>query len=93
MPRLPLGSDDELVVTVVWEGPEEAESTWEPVSCVFDVATAVLRRELKALRLKMNQKRGLVQRYVSIILWFGGGPEFRTAGFRFDRNVEFRVFC
>ena len=32
-------------------------------SRVFDGATAVLRKELKALRLKMDQKRGLVQRY------------------------------
>ena len=63
MPRLPLGSDDKFVVKVVWEGPEEAESTWEPVSRVFDGATAVLRKKLKALRLKMDQKRGLVQQY------------------------------
>ena len=32
MPRLSLGSDDEFVVKVAWEGPEEAVSTWEPVS-------------------------------------------------------------
>ena len=63
MPRLPLGSDDEFVVNVAWEGPEEAKSTWEPVSRVLDGATAVLRKELKALRLKMDQKRELVQRY------------------------------
>ena len=62
MPRLPLG-DDEFVVKVAWEGPEEAESTSEPVSVVFDGATAVLRKELKALRMKMDQKRRLVQRY------------------------------
>ena len=35
-----LGSDDEFVVKVAWEGPEEAESTWEPVSRVFNGATA-----------------------------------------------------
>ena len=35
-----------------WEGLEEAESTWEPVSRVFYNAPAVLRKELKALRLK-----------------------------------------
>ena len=63
MPRLPLGSDDEFVVKVAWEGPEEVESTWELVSRVFDGATAVLRKELKALRLKTVQKRGFVQRY------------------------------
>ena len=62
MPRLPLGRD-EFVVKAAWEGLEEAESTMEPVSRVFDGTTAVLRKELKALRLKMDQKRGLVQRY------------------------------
>ena len=48
MPRLPLGNDDEFVVKVpevAWEGSEEAESTGEPVSRVFDGATAVLRKE------------------------------------------------
>ena len=73
--RLPLGSDDEFVVKVAWEGPEEAESTWEPVSRVIDGATAVLREELKALRLKMDQKRGLLQRYGRvlghIVVWGG----------------------
>ena len=44
---------------MAWEGLEEAESTWEPVSRVFHDAPAVLRKELKALR----QKRALVQRY------------------------------
>ena len=63
VPQLPLGSDNEFVVKVAWEGPEEADSTWKPVSRVFDGATAVLRKELKALRLKIDQKRGLVQRY------------------------------
>ena len=63
VPRLPLGSDDEFVVKVAWQGPEEAESTWEPVSRVFDGATAVLRKQVKALRLEAEQKRALVQRY------------------------------
>ena len=62
MPRLPLG-DDEFVVKVAWEGPEEAVSTWEPVSRVFDGVPAVLPKELKALRLKVGQRRALVQRY------------------------------
>ena len=44
LPRLPLGGDDEVVVKVAWEGPEEAESTWEPVSRMFDGAKAVLRK-------------------------------------------------
>ena len=54
---------DEFVVKVAWEGLEEAESTWEPVSLVFHDAPALLRKELKALRLKAEQKRALVQRY------------------------------
>ena len=42
---------------MAWEGLKEAESTWEPVSRVFNDAPAVLRKELKALRLKAEQKR------------------------------------
>ena len=42
---------------------------------MFDGATVVLREELKALRLKMDQKRGLVQRYGlrsdHIVVWGG----------------------
>ena len=45
-------SGDEFVIKVAWEGLEEAESTLEPVSRVFHDAPAVLRKELKALRLK-----------------------------------------
>ena len=63
LPRLPLGGDDEFFVKVAWERLEEAESTWEPVSRVFDGATTVRRKEPKALRLKTDQKLGLVQRY------------------------------
>ena len=48
---------------MAWEGLEEAESTWEPVSRVFHDAPAVLHKELKTLRLKAEQKRALVQRY------------------------------
>ena len=46
---------------------------------MFDGATAVLRKELKALRLKMDRKRGLVQPYgrvFGVIVWFGGDTEF-----------------
>ena len=56
-------SGDNVVVKVAWEGLEEAESAWEPVSHVFHDAPAVLREELKALRLKAEQTRALVQRY------------------------------
>ena len=56
-------SGDDFVVKVAWEGLEEAESTWEPVSRVCHDAPAVLHTELKALRLKAEQKRALVQRY------------------------------
>ena len=48
---------------MAWEGLEEAESTWEPVSRVFHDAQAVLRKALKTLRLKAEQKGALVQRY------------------------------
>ena len=56
-------SGDEFVVKVTWEGLQEANSTWEPVSRVFRDAQAVLHKELKSLRLKAEQKRALVQRY------------------------------
>ena len=56
-------SGDEFVVKVAWEGLEEAKSTWEPVSRVIHDAPAVRRKELKALRLKAEQKRARVQRY------------------------------
>ena len=56
-------SGDEFVVKVTWEGLEEAKSTWEPVARVFHDAPAVLRKELRALGLKAEQKRVLVQRY------------------------------
>ena len=48
---------------MAWEGLEEAKITWEPASRVFHDVPAVLRKELKALRLKAEQKRALVQRY------------------------------
>ena len=56
-------SGNELVVKLAWERLEEAESTWEPVSPVFYKVPAVLRKELKGLRLKAEQKRALMQRY------------------------------
>ena len=60
---------------MAWECLEEAESTREPVFRVFDDAPAVLRKELKALRLKAEQK-ALVQRYelrfLSIFCDLGG---------------------
>ena len=56
-------SADEFVVKVAWEGLEEAERTSEPVSRVLHDAPAVLRKELKALMLKAEQKRALVQWY------------------------------
>ena len=38
---------DAFVVKVAWEGLEEAESIWEPVSRVFHDAQVVLRKELR----------------------------------------------
>ena len=97
VPRLSLGSDDEFVVKVAWERPEEAERIWEPVSRVFDGATAVLRKELKAVRLKMDQERGLVQRYGLLFLSYcglGGIPTFELLIFGFIEilNFEFLFF-
>ena len=48
---------------MAWQGLQAAESTWERVSRVFHDAPAVLRKALKALRLKAEQKRALMQRY------------------------------
>ena len=48
---------------MAWEGLEESKSTWEPVPRVFHDAPAVLHKERKALWLKAEQKRALVQRY------------------------------
>ena len=48
-----LGSDDEVVVKVAWEGAEAAKSTWEPVSRVFEDATAVLQKELNVQTLRL----------------------------------------
>ena len=76
--RLLLGSDD-FVVKVAWKEPEEVESTWESVSRVVDGATALLRKDFEALRLKTDQKRGLVQRYgLRFFSYCGswGGTEF-----------------
>ena len=56
-------SGDEFVVKVAWEGLEEAVSTWEPVSHVLYDAPAVVSKELKALRLNVEQNKTLVQRY------------------------------
>ena len=56
-------SGDGFGVKVAWEKLEETESTWEPVSRVFHDERAVLRKGLKALRQKAEQKRALVQRY------------------------------
>ena len=53
-------SGGEFVIKVAWEGLEEEESTWEPVSRVFHDALAVLHKDLKALRLKAEHKRALV---------------------------------
>ena len=55
--------DDEFIAKVAWRRLEEAKSTWEPVSRVFHDAPAVLCKELKALLLKAEQERALVQRY------------------------------
>ena len=71
------------------------ESTWEPVSGVFDGVTAVLRKELKALRLKMDQKRGLVQRYglrFCSCCGLGGIPNFKLLSFGFVERLNIKFF-
>ena len=94
-PRLPLGGDDEFVVKVALEGPEGAESTWDPVARVFDCAPAVLRKELKTLRLKVEQKEAIVQRY-GLRLWsycsLGGVPDSEFLIFGFIRVFSFSAF-
>ena len=95
MPQLPLGSDDEFVVKVAWEAPEEAQSTRKPVLRVFDCATAVLRKELKALRLKMDHNRGLVQQYgrrFRSYCGLGGIPNFELLIFGFIEILNFNFF-
>ena len=95
MPRLPLGVDDEFVFKVARGGPEEAESTWEPVSRVFDGETAVLRKELKAPRLKMDQNREFVRRYGlgfdHIVVW-GGSRMLNCCFSVFIESSNFKIF-
>ena len=54
---------DEFDVKVAWERLEETGSTSGPVPRAFHGAPTVLRKNLKALRLKAEQTRALVQRY------------------------------
>ena len=95
LPQLPLGINDEFVVKVAWEGPE-AESTWGPVSRVFNAATTVLRKELKALRLEADRKRGLVQRYglcvFSSYCGLGGVPNSELLIFGFIESLNSKLF-
>ena len=71
------GPDCRSVVTTSLSSrwPGRSRGRRRAVSRVLDIATAVLRKELKALRLKMYQKRGLVQRYGlrfnHIVVWRG----------------------
>ena len=61
LPQLPLGGEDARRRGGLGR-IEEVAITREPVSRVFHYAAAVLRKELKALQLKVEQKRALVQR-------------------------------
>ena len=64
-----------FVIKVTWEGVEVVESTWRLVSRVVHDAPAVLRKELKAQRLKAECTRALVQCmgyvYDHIVIWGG----------------------
>ena len=54
---------DEYVVLVQWEGLDDAEETWEPVSRVLEDAPTVLRRELRKIKPPAAIKRELQHRY------------------------------
>ena len=54
---------NEYLVNVMWEGLEDEESTWEPVSRVFADAPAVLRKELQKMKLGKDIRRALQARY------------------------------
>ena len=65
------------------------------MSRVFDGATAVLRKELKAVRLNMDQKRGLVQRYglrFSSYCGLGGIPYSELLIFGLIEMLDFEFF-
>ena len=47
----------------MWEGLEDEESTWEPVSRVFADALTVLRKELQKMKLGKYIRRALQTRY------------------------------
>ena len=73
--RLPLGSDDEFVVKVAWEGLEEAESTGEPVSRVFHDAGRAAKGAQGTAAEDGSEAgtRTAVWGAFVIIFWFGGG--------------------
>jgi len=54
---------DEYVVLVQWEGLDDAEGTWEPVSRIMEDAPTVLRRALKRIKPSATIKRELQRRY------------------------------
>ena len=83
---------------VAWEEVEEAGSTCEPVSRVFDETPAVRRKVLKAMQLKVEQKRALVQRYwlryviLCIVIW-GRIQDFEVLIFWFCGFADSKVLC
>ena len=54
---------EEYVVLVQWEGLDDAEETWEPVSRVLEDAPTVLRRELRKIKPPAAIKQELQRRY------------------------------
>ena len=54
---------DKYVVLVQWEGLDDEEATWEPVSRVLEDAPTVLRRELRKVKPPATIKRELQRRY------------------------------
>ena len=46
-----------------WEGLDEAESTWEPVSRILEDAPAMLKKQIRLLKPSTAVKEGLKKRY------------------------------
>ena len=81
LPRL-LRGGHAFVVKVAWEGLQDADSTWESVSCFFHDALAVLGNNLTALALRVKRRRGGRSNsgmgfvFCELLVVWGGGGGF-----------------